>query len=183
MLKKIMFDIKKTKKSLWNENSPASIAFLAAILKSLTIWGISSVLSRRGGVECAPSYALMVKGLSVEEIRACPFSWKSVDKQYENLRKHSILSIYNKIVKRQTLIWNPPHMPKLTKEDSTFGMNSIHDGFPCFNLLFCPYARCIRIPLQHQRNLTVIKSSRQDRLKFIWACVSFMLFYNFKKTC
>jgi len=52
-------------------NLPASIAFLAASLKSLTIWGISSVLSRLGFVNCCTS--LLASDLSVEDIGACPF--------------------------------------------------------------------------------------------------------------
>lgn len=51
---------------------PASMAFLAAILKSLTSMGISSVLSRRGGGYLLAA-TLMLKisfrrGLSVQDI-------------------------------------------------------------------------------------------------------------------
>ena len=59
------------------DHLPASIAFLAAILKSLTTSGISSVLSRLGGVNFGRSMASECRsgliGLSVEEIGASPF--------------------------------------------------------------------------------------------------------------
>ena len=61
-----------------NEVVPASMVFLAATLKSLTISGISSVPKRLGGVNClvaALSMPLLcsVSGLFVEEIGAWPF--------------------------------------------------------------------------------------------------------------
>jgi len=37
-------------------------------------------------------------------------------------------------------------MPNLAKEDTAFGMNGIDDGFPCFHLLFRPYARRVGVP-------------------------------------
>jgi hypothetical protein len=53
------------------------MAFLAASLKSLTMFGISSVLSRLGGENSATSIPLLricgVSGLSVEDTGACPF--------------------------------------------------------------------------------------------------------------
>jgi len=56
---------------------PASIAFLAASLKSLTMFEISSVLSRLGGVNFAILKPLLricgVSDLSVDDIGACPF--------------------------------------------------------------------------------------------------------------
>ena len=59
---------------------PASIAFLAASLKWLTMVGISSVLRRLGGVNMASSMPLEriwgINGLSVQEMGACPFGWK-----------------------------------------------------------------------------------------------------------
>ena len=59
------------------DNLPASMAFLAASLKSLTMLGISSVLNFLGGVNCATSMPLDrswgVKILSDEEIGAWPF--------------------------------------------------------------------------------------------------------------
>jgi len=53
------------------------MAFLAAILKSLTIPGSSSVVRRRGGV-CSIYPRPLARGvggsgLSVEEMGACPF--------------------------------------------------------------------------------------------------------------
>ena len=60
---------------------PASIAFLAATLKSLMIEGISSVSNRLGGVKVATSTPLALtwgfSGLSVLEIGACPLGWKA----------------------------------------------------------------------------------------------------------
>jgi len=38
-------------------------------------------------------------------------------------------------------------VPNLTEEDTAFGVNGIDDGFPCFHLLFGPYARRVRVPL------------------------------------
>lgn len=68
---------------------PASIAFLAASLKSLTICGISSVLNRLGGVYSATSTPLDstwgVSGLSVQETGACPFGCKTESRtDYKN---------------------------------------------------------------------------------------------------
>ena len=63
-------------------NLPASIAFLAASLKSLTTRGTSSVVSRLGAVNSATSKPLLrtcgVNALSVEDNGACPFGWNSV---------------------------------------------------------------------------------------------------------
>jgi len=50
---------------------PASIAFLAASLNSLTISGISAVLSAVGSV------ALCVNGLLVDDIKVCPSGLRS----------------------------------------------------------------------------------------------------------
>lgn len=50
---------------------PASIAFLAASLNSLTISGISAVLSAVGSV------ALCVNGLLVDDIKVCLLGLKS----------------------------------------------------------------------------------------------------------
>lgn len=75
---------------LWNmdvcdfislKNLPASMAFLAACLKSLTICGISSALNRRGGENSFSSVPLWLSwagtGLSVHEIGAWPLGWKT----------------------------------------------------------------------------------------------------------
>ncbi|KAJ0858982.1 hypothetical protein HanRHA438_Chr13g0607281 [Helianthus annuus] len=57
-----------------NQLLPASIAFLAATLKSSTIRGISCVVSFLGGVKVATSMPPpLVNPLSVEDIGACPF--------------------------------------------------------------------------------------------------------------
>lgn len=58
------------------------MAFLAAFLKSSTTYAISSVDKRRGGEKVETSMPLArttgFRGLSVDEIGACPLGWKSV---------------------------------------------------------------------------------------------------------
>nr|AFK40082.1 unknown [Medicago truncatula] len=43
-------------------------------------------------------------------------------------------------------------MPNLTKDGSTFSMNSIHNGFPCLDTLFSPNTWRIWIPLSGVRD-------------------------------
>lgn len=56
------------------------MAFLAASLKSLTMPGISSTFSRRGGEKSMGNTSGPVSstttGLSVQEMGACPLGWK-----------------------------------------------------------------------------------------------------------
>lgn len=65
-------------------NLPASMAFLAASLKSFTTEGTSSVVSRLGVENSAVSIPLAricgVIGLSVQDIGAWPFGWNPVAK-------------------------------------------------------------------------------------------------------
>lgn len=63
---------------------PASMAFLAAIRKSSTMFGISSVFSLRGGANSRtwPSWLTCgVTCLSVLEMGACPLGWNSEKKE------------------------------------------------------------------------------------------------------
>ena len=150
-------------------NLPASIAFLAASLKSLTTRGTSSVVSRLGAVNSATSKPLLrtcgVNALSVEDNGACPFGWNSVmiSNRIDRIRKYypcskSVLSFtwlqqQNRpkeflvrpssipTIQEHTCVWNSSHMPKLTNKDTAFSMNGIYNGLPGFNLLFCPYTR------------------------------------------
>jgi len=168
---------------------PASIAFLAASRKSLTIWGISSVLSLLGVVNCVSSTLLLpiccFSGLSVEDIGACPFGWKTVatinwacnivfnctltlnhtrvtscpsdiydinlllilhqfNSNFAWMKTELTICIYwGMNMWENTCTWDPSNMPNLTKEYTTFGMNCLHNWFPCFNLLFCPYTWCV----------------------------------------
>lgn len=100
---------------------PASIAFLAASLKWLTMVGISSVLRRLGGVNMASSMALEriwgINGLSVQEMGACPFGWKPL------LETLPTCQIWQKM------------MPPLSWTASTIGFHA----FTCSLVLFQVY--------------------------------------------
>lgn len=58
---------------------------------------------------------------------------------------------YKCLCEVRTTVWNSSCMPYLTEEYTTFSMNCIDNGFPCFHLFLCPYARHIRVPL-HMKN-------------------------------
>lgn len=76
---------------------PASIAFRAATLKSLTTKGISSVSKRLGTAKVATSIPLALtwgfSGLSVLEIGACPLGWNAA---LEHLTLVGIMALYLK---------------------------------------------------------------------------------------
>ena len=63
------------------------------------------------------------------------------------------------VSKKHTRVWNPPHMPNLTKKDTAFSMYSIYNRFPCFNLFFCPYAWCMWIP----KNMENSKKKKENK--------------------
>lgn len=67
------------------------MAFVAASRKSLTMWGISSVVRWLGGVNSATSRPLEriwgVSGLSVQEIGSWPLGWKPVDRSQSRRTK------------------------------------------------------------------------------------------------
>lgn len=112
----------------WNAKIllPASTAFFAATLKSLTIWGISSVDNRCGGENCATSIPLALtwgaRGLSVLEIGAWPLGWYPWPNKWtyqENINRNLTRALTWKISWPLDFIFvSSPHafcMPKLER--------------------------------------------------------------------